>query len=352
MKRAFLVVMLAAIFFDIAPAEEGSWVIGERVLPAPHDVSPELRESILSAPQPDVARAQSSNITTPEELRRENERLAPDDERRAREALELARSYSVTVTESAIAGVNVHYLTPDFIPREHAGHLFLFVHGGAYVRGAGLAGIGEGVMIAEGLKIPVLSIDYRMPPDHPFPAGVEDVVAVWEHVIREHPPEKIIVGGSSAGGGLTLGSVHRFKELGLPLPGALFAGTPAVDVTKTGDSRFLNEGVDRTVVSWDGHPANSLALYTGDTDPAHPGVSPIHGDFSGFPPTYLISGTRDLLLSDTVRVHRKLRRAGVEADLHVYEGQSHGEYLNRSIPESREHFAELNSFVLRHLGGR
>ncbi|MHC4647211.1 MAG: alpha/beta hydrolase, partial [Planctomycetota bacterium] len=85
-------------------------------------------------------------------------------------------------------------------------------------------------------------------------------------------------------------------------------------------------------------------------DHKHPYVSPVYGDFENFPPSYLITGTRDLMLSDTVRVHRKLRRAGVEADLHVYEGQSHADYLMVwNAPESDEHFAELNAFLVKHL---
>jgi acetyl esterase/lipase len=91
-------------------------------------------------------------------------------------------------------------------------------------------------------------------------------------------------------------------------------------------------------------------MYAGKFNLKHPYVSPIYGDFSGFPPCYFISGTRDLLLSDTVRAHRKLRRVGVEADLHIYEGQSHGDYLAvLNSPESHEHFAELNAFLLKHL---
>ena len=118
----------------------------------------------------------------------------------------------------------------------------------------------------------------------------------------------------------------------------------------SGDSRFINEGVDRHLVSWEGIPYHAGMLYAGDLDLDHPHISPIHGDFKGFPPSYLITGTRDLLLSDTIRAHRKLRRAGVEADLHVYESQSHGDYIAlRNAPESHAHSSELNAFLLKHL---
>jgi len=127
-------------------------------------------------------------------------------------------------------------------------------------------------------------------------------------------------------------------------------GTPACDLTKTGDTWYTNEGIDHTLVAWEGLPATGAALYTGDLRADDLAVSPIHGDFAGFPPTYLISGTRDVLLSDTVRTHRKLRRAGTVADLHVYEGLAHGDYaLQIESPEEAEHYTELNSFLARHL---
>jgi acetyl esterase/lipase len=136
------------------------------------------------------------------------------------------------------------------------------------------------------------------------------------------------------------------KDLGLPLPGALYVGTPSVDLALTGDSRFLNEGVDRILLTWSGFGEAAVTLYAGELGLKHHYVSPILGGFSDFPPSYLISGTRDLLLSDTVRAHRALRRAGVEADLHVYEGQSHADYIVvMNAPESHEHYAELNAFL-------
>lgn len=198
--------------------------------------------------------------------------------------------------------------------------------------------------------MPVISIDYRMPPKYPAPAATDDVIAVWKELIKKHSPSSMVVGGTSGGGNITLSSVHRFKDLGLPLPGALYVGTPCVDIDLIGDSRFINEGVDRHLLSWKGIPYNAGVMYADSLDLKHPYVSPIYGDFSDFPPSYIISGTRDLLLSDAVRVHRKLRRAGVEADLHIYEGQSHGDYIAMwNAPESAEHYAELNAFLLKHL---
>ena len=149
---------------------------------------------------------------------------------------------------------------------------------------------------------------------------------------------------------MTLASTHMLIDLGIPVPGALFAGTPWADLTKTGDSYFTNEGVDYVLVTYDGLLAGAAKLYAGDHAMTDPLISPVYGDFKGFPPTYLVSGTRDMFLSNTVRVHRKLRTAGVVASLNVYEGFSHGEYLKTiDPPESEQVFAELSAFILEYL---
>jgi acetyl esterase/lipase len=262
----------------------------------------------------------------------------------------LAEALGVEVKDDKIGGVNVHRVIPPEIAHDHQSHLFVYIHGGGYVFNAGRAGTVEAVVIAARLKMPVISIDYRMSTADPAPAGIEDVVAVWKELLKERLHSSMAMGGTSAGGNIALASVHRLKDLGLPLPGALYVGTPSADLDLTGDSRFLNEGVDRILLTWRGFGEAAVILYAGELGLEHHYVSPIHGNFLEFPPSYLITGTRDLLLSDTVRAHRALRRAGVIADLHVYEGQSHADYLVvMNAPESHEHYAELNAFLLQHL---
>jgi epsilon-lactone hydrolase len=122
------------------------------------------------------------------------------------------------------------------------------------------------------------------------------------------------------------------------------------DVTKTGDTFYTNEGIDNVLISRDGFCDAATQLYANGQDLAHPRLSPVYGPFEGLPPTILTSGTRDLLLSNTVRVHRKLRQAGVEAWLQVFEGQAHAQYLfDESAPETREAFEEITQFFDRHL---
>ena len=195
------------------------------------------------------------------------------------------------------------------------------------------------------------SIDYRRPPVHPFPAAIEDTLAVWKAVIKKQDASAIALFGTSAGGNLTLATTLKLKQLGLPLPGALFAGTPATDLEKIGDTWYTLEGLD-PLGSYDGFIRGCLEVYVPSKDFSDPLISPVRADLKRFPPTILISGTRDLLLSETIRMHRALRKSDVEADLHVYEGQSHGDYITGSLvdaPESQDAQKEIFQFFEKHL---
>ena len=232
----------------------------------------------------------------------------------------LKKKMHVTVEAKTIAGVPVFDVKPEAIPEQNRRRLLVHVHGGAYILFAGEAALPEAIAMAYATKTEVLSVDYRMPPDFPFPAAIEDTVAVWKDVIKTHTPRNVALFGTSAGGGLTLATVLKLKELGLPLPGALMAGTPWSDLSKTGDSYFTNAQVDNVLGTYEGNLEGAAKLYAGRHDLKEPLLSPVYGDLSGFPPTVLVSGTRDLFLSNTVRVHQKLLESGVQAELLVFEG--------------------------------
>jgi acetyl esterase/lipase len=157
--------------------------------------------------------------------------------------------------------------------------------------------------------------------------------------------------GTSAGGALTLELMLRARQAGVPLPAAIAPGTPMSDVTHTGDSLYTNEYVDNVLVSDSGFCGAATMVYAQGHRLDDPLLSPVYGDLGGFPPAILTSGTRDLLLSNTVRVHRKLRDAGVEAQLQVFEGMSHAQYqMDDRIPEDRDAFREITAFFDRHFG--
>ena len=262
----------------------------------------------------------------------------------------LMQRMQVTVEKTTIDGVRAFIVTPANIAPENRNRVLIHMHGGCYVLSPGEAALPEAVMMSGLGGYKVISVDYRMPPEAYFPSALDDGVTVYKNTLKTVDAKNIGVFGASAGGALTLEMMLRAKALGLPLPGAIAPGTPMADVTKVGDTFYTNELVDNVLVSRDGLCDAGTKVYAAGHDLKDPLLSPIYGDLSGFPPTILTTGTRDLLLSNTVRVHRKLRQAGVEATLQVYEGQSHAHYLrDDSAPETKETFAEISGFFNKHL---
>jgi monoterpene epsilon-lactone hydrolase len=176
------------------------------------------------------------------------------------------------------------------------------------VFGPGEAGLPEAVMMAGLGGFRVISVDYRMPPEAHFPAAIDDGLTVYKHVLRTTDPKRVAIFGTSAGGALTLAIVLRAKQEGIAVPAVIAPGTPMSDVTGVGDSFYTNELVDNVLVSRNGLCQAAAQYYAAGHDMKDPLVSPVYGDMAGFPPTILTSGTRDLLLSNTVRVHRNCGR--------------------------------------------
>lgn len=321
-------------------------LVPAKTLPVPTDVSPEMQR-IIAAPR----RAGWDDLwETGEECRAAANALAAQ----AVQALPAMRArLHVTVQSGTMDGVRVYVVTPDVIPAEHSDKLLIHVHGGCYVLSPGEAGTKEAILMAGIGHFKVISVDYRMPPEAYFPAALDDAMTVYKAALETSDPKNVAVFGTSAGGALVLEMMLQAKQLGLPMPGAIAPGTPMSDVTKTGDTFYTNDMVDNVLVSRDGFCAAATTVYAHGHDLKDPLLSPVYGDMHGFPPAILTSGTRDLLLSNTVRVHRKLRRAGVEAQLEVYEGQSHAQYQSDDrVPETREAFGEITAFFDKHLGTR
>jgi acetyl esterase/lipase len=252
----------------------------------------------------------------------------------------------VSSSEREVAGVRAYELVPDDVSGDDR-HVYLEIHGGEFIFGAGECCRAMAFGTARRVGARTWAVDYRMPPDHPFPAGLDDCLTVYEALLADHRPEELIVGGASAGGNLAAATVLRARDEGLPLPAAVVLMTPGVDLTASGDSLQTNLGLD-PLITTSSSPA--FGMYAGGHDLTDPYVSPLYGDFSaGFPPTILTTGTRDMLLSDTVRMHRALRSAGVDAELHVTEAGGHGGFFGMA-PEDHAIEAEIRGFVDRHWG--
>jgi monoterpene epsilon-lactone hydrolase len=243
-----------------------------------------------------------------------------------------------------IAGVRVNVITPENADASDGAPIQLDIHGGALVAGGGDACTLMNTSAAARAGLHTWGVDYRMPPDHPYPTPLDDCLAVYRALLGVRRPEQILVGGGSAGGNLVAAMLLRAKDEGLPMPAAVALFTPEIDLTESGDSFDTNAGVDYVLGE---RLTASIALYAGDHDLTHPYLSPIFGDVTGFPPTFVQAGTRDLFLSNAVRFHRKLRDAGVDAELHIWEAMPHGGFFG--APEDAEMGVELRRFLARHL---
>jgi monoterpene epsilon-lactone hydrolase len=340
---------LAAIFVtavSYAPAQTTSLAprdVPARSLPVPTTVSPEIQQLIAAPLRP----GWNTPPTTPEEWKA----FVATAAAAALPNLAAMRDrLHVKVEPAAIDGVKVFILTPATIAPVNRNQLLVQVHGGCYVLGPGEADLAEALLIAGLGHFKVIAVDYRMPPDAYFPAALDDAMTVYKAATRMVNPKRLGIIGTSAGGALVLEMVLRAKQDRITLPAAVSAGTPMSDVTKTGDSFQTNALVDNVLVSPNGFCDAAARFYANNHDMHDPMLSPVYGDMHGFPPTILTTGTRDLLLSNTVRVHRKLREAGVEAELQVFEGQSHAYFARDDrIPEDREAFGEIAAFFDKHL---
>jgi acetyl esterase/lipase len=257
----------------------------------------------------------------------------------------------VKIEKTMIDGVRAFVVTPEVIAPENRNRLLIHVHGGCYVLNPGEAALPEAMFMAGFGHFKVIAVDYRMPPEAYFPAALDDGMTVYKNAIKTTNPRNIAIFGSSAGGALTLEMILKAKQDGLPMPGAIAPGTPMSDVTKIGDTFVTNAMLDNVLVSPDGFCDAGTKVYANGHDLKDPLLSPVYGDMQGFPPAILTSGTRDLLLSNTVRVHRKLRQAGVDAILQVFEGESQAQYYrDDTSPEAKEAFEEIAGFFNKHLG--
>lgn len=323
----------------LAPREEPA-----KSIPVPGTVSPAM-QAIIAQP---LRTNWDKPPTTPEGWKQYADSIATTV---APTIPAMAERLHVKVEPGTIGSVRIYTITPETIPEGNRNRLAVHVHGGCYVLNPREAALPEAMMLAGLGHMKVIAVDYRMPPEAYYPAALDDAVAVYKVAVGMVPPGNVAVFGSSAGGALTLEMMLRAKAEQLPMPGAIAPGTPMSDATQAGDTFVTNALVDNVLVSPAGFCDAATRFYAAGHDLRDPMLSPVYGDVHGFPPTILTSGTRDLLLSNTVRMHRALRQAGVEAVLQVFEAQSHAQfYRDDRIPEVQEAFGEIVGFFDKHLG--
>ncbi len=277
------------------------------------------------------------------------ERRVRTDEWRAKDSAEARRLYPVNVEEATIAGVRTDIIAPLSMPEANRGRVLINLHGGGFNSDSG--SLIEGVPIANLAKIKVVSVYYRLAPENPFPAAVDDTVAVYKELLKTYKPRNIGIFGTSAGAILTGEVTVQLKQLGLPLPGALGILSTLADFSRVGDARQLF-----TLNGFPGQlqPTDQDHLpdgqYVGKTDRKNPVLSPLYANLHGMPPSLLVTSTRDLLLSDTAIFHRALLRAGNDSQLVVFEALPHAFWYHFQLPETRETLELMAKFLDEKLG--
>lgn len=253
-------------------------------------------------------------------------------------AFRLARG--VRVSRSWVAGVQVRRYTSGSTSAAGTEGVVLHLHGGAYFCGSSRMAHRYSAIVADGGP-DMVSVDYRLAPEHPYPAALDDALAVY----RELSSVPIAVVGDSAGGGLALALAQRVRDEGLPLPVALAPLFPWADLTQSGSSYALNAGRDiLTKAGLD----RTAEMYCAGRDPLTPGISPLFGTFDQFPPTLITVGEHDSLLEDSRRLAAALRDAGADVTLRETTGAIHG-FTTLPMPEAAAAIAAISSFLRRHL---
>lgn len=306
-----------------------------RIVPVPKSLSPQA-QATLRRPATDA----KADIPLAQ-------RRAGTDAYTARAEKQWRKICPVTVASDTLAGVPVRRVTPLHVPKANADKVLLDLHGGGFDSDSG--SYTESIPIAYYARVPVVAALYRLAPEHPFPAAVDDAVAVYRELLKTHKPDQIAIYGTSAGAILTGEVAVKLKQLSLPEPAALgiFSGTG--DFARPGDSIHLY-----ALSGFSGYLAppsdeKPLSPYVGSTDPKDPVLSPIYADLKGMPPTLFVTSGRDLLLSGTTDLHRAFLRAGVDARLMVFDGLPHAFWYNPELPESMEANHAMAKFLAGHL---
>ncbi len=306
-----------------------------RVVPVPKTISPEAQRR-LSHPEPDQGPPQSLA-----------ERRQSTDAYTARARVEWTRLCPNQLVEDKIAGVPVRIVTPEGLPDANRDKVLLNLHGGGFNSDSG--SYTESIPIAGYSKIKVVAVLYRLAPEHPFPAAVDDSIAVYKELLKTYRPDHIVLYGTSAGAILTAEVAARLKQLGLPLPAALGIFSGMGDFARPGDSTAIY-----SLRGLSGHldppnPDAPLQEYATGTQPRDPVLSPIFSDLHGLPPTLFITSGRDLLLSGTVNLQRAYLNAGVDARLVVFDALTHAFWYDSTLPEAIEANKMMANFFVQQL---
>jgi epsilon-lactone hydrolase len=326
---------------DTAPTKDSSYIDPQgtahvtRIVPLPKTVSPQAQQ-FLARPMSDAKPNDSLE-----------QRRKGTDIWQARAGKEFEAVYPVDVSHSTIAGVPALIITPLHVPAEKQDRVLINIHGGGFNSDSG--SLTETVPIANLTQTKVIAVLYRLAPEHPFPAGLDDIIAVYKEELKTHQPKNMAIYGTSAGAILTGETAVKLKQLGLPQPAALGIFSGMGDFARTGDSQSMY-ALDGLSGYLEPPTGTHDQEYVGSTSPKDPVLSPVYADLTGLPPTLFITSERDLLLSGTTMLHRAFLNAGIDAHLIVFEGLPHAFWNDIKLPESREAAQDMARFFDQYVG--
>ena len=264
-------------------------------------------------------------------------------------AEKILAAFPVDIRPAEVGGVPVEEFNAQ--GEQDQRYVLINLHGGAFYSGATHIARVESVPIAHLARCRVVSVDYRQGYEHKYPAASEDVAAVYAELLKFYPPERIGIYGGSAGGALSLQATAWILDHGMPKPGAL--GVLGSGAAGRGDGDYFAAIGMGQIPRKDGFAFRAGKYgYFGGADPEDRQINPILGgaDYCGrFPPSLFITGTRAFDLSPALATHRALCQAGVDAELHVFDGMGHCFYYDTDLPESRDAYASAVRFFQRHL---
>jgi acetyl esterase/lipase len=234
-------------------------------------------------------------------------------------------------------------------PNARSDKVILFFHGGAYIAGSPDSSKVHTVYISRLSEAQCLSVDYRLAPEHPFPAALEDAIKAYKWLIeeKEYSAKNIIIVGVSAGGGLTIATLLKLRELGMELPSAAVCISPWTDLAFTGKTFKTRAKID-PFTSPNGLDF-AADLYVGEYDSKNPFLSPVYANHQGLPPLFIIAGTAEILYDDSVRLAENAKKAGVDVTLDIWDDMIHAFPVFVNIaPESQEAMERIAEFIRKH----
>lgn len=268
---------------------------------------------------------------------------------------EMRRNFATRAERTTLGGVPVDVVTPsEGVPRANATRVLINVHGGAFLWGSGSGALVEAIPIAATMGVKVVTVDYRLAPEHRYPAASEDVTAVYRALLKTYRAENIGIYGCSAGGVIAAQSVAWIRREKLPRPGAVatLCGTGA---PYSGDSAILSGPLSGTPPTVSGSMPEVLpTLYMEGIAPSDTAAYPLRSDVetAAFPPTLLLAGSRDFAVSALTLAHRRLAAMHVRSELYLFDGLPHAFFVWADMPESHEAYRVIADFFDRNLGKR